>query len=132
MGRRDSSDVKWKRLKEKIDRRDRNTCRLMRILTVQDMHLLLRKAPRKLLERLDHAHVFGVGSFPHMCCHDLNIVLLNRYSHENLDNCRHPITGEPISRVERDGWWKKIVGESVYEELEKCSYKFCENTEEAI
>lgn len=123
MGRRDSTDTRWKALKEKITKRDKCTCRLMKILTAQEYLLLRKKAPSKLLERLDHAHVWAVGAHPHMCYNEKNVVLLNRYSHENLDNCRHPITSEPITREERDDWWKKIVGAGVYEELEETAYR---------
>jgi hypothetical protein len=50
-----------------------------------------------------------------------NVVLLNRYSHDALDNCQHPITGVHISKEERDGWWKKIVGITTYTKLEEIS-----------
>ena len=129
MGRRDSTDERWKALKEKITKRDKSTCRLMRVLTAQEYLLLRKKAPSKLLERLDHAHCFGVGPHPHMCYNEKNVVLLNRFSHENLDNCRNPITSEPISREERDNWWKRIIGESIYNELEEVSYRYKEETE---
>lgn len=126
MGRRDSSDVRWKALKEKITKRDKSTCRLMRILTAQEYLLLRRKAPSKLLERLDHAHIHGVGTHPHMCYNEKNVILLNRYSHECLDNCKDPITAEPISREERDNWWRRIIGDVIYEELEESSHKYKE------
>jgi len=116
MGRRDSSDERWKALKEKVSKRDKR-CRLMKILTAQEYLILRKKAPAKLLERWDHAHVIGVGSHPHMCYNEKNVVLLNRYSHENLDNCRNPLTGEPITREERDDWWRRIVGDTIFEEL---------------
>ena len=74
------------------------------------------------MSRCDPAHVFGVGPYPHMCYNQKNVVLLNRYSHECLDSCRDPIRGTPISREERDEWWKKIVGEELYECLEKEAY----------
>jgi hypothetical protein len=121
MSRRDSSDEKWQNLKKRIIKRDKKMCRLMRVLSAQDFCTLIKKAPKKLLEKIDCAHVFGVSGHPHMCYKDLNIVLLNRYSHENLDNCRHPITGENITKEERDKWWEKIVGENTFKELSNCS-----------
>jgi len=124
MGRRDSTDERWKALKEKITKRDKSGCRLMRVLTAQEYILLQKKAPSKLLYKLDHAHVWAVGTHPHMCYNEKNVVLLNRYSHECLDNCRNPLTAEPISREVRNDWWKRIVGSGVYEELEECSRKY--------
>jgi hypothetical protein len=38
-----------------------------------------------------------------------NCVLLNRYCHENLDNMRHPITGDPLNYDERQAWWARIA-----------------------
>jgi len=122
MGRRDSSDERWQELKKKITKRDRKICRLSRILTVQEVIMITKKAPQKLLEKLDHAHVLSVGCFPHMCYNDKNVVLLNRWSHENLDNCKSPITGENITKEERDDWWKKIIGEQLFSELEEKAY----------
>ena len=109
MGRRDSTDERWKALKEKITKRDKSTCRLMRILTAQEYLLLRKKAPAKLLERLDHAHIKAVSERPDLCYDYWNCVLLNRYSHENLDNCRDPITAEPITKDERNRWWLRIM-----------------------
>ena len=57
-----------------------------------------------------------------MCYNDKNVVLLNRYSHHNLDECCHPITGLPITKEEVDEWWKKILGEELFEVLRKKAY----------
>jgi hypothetical protein len=61
--------------------------------------------------------VMGVGAYPHMVYLDENIVMLNRFSHDCLDNCRSPVTGKPITRQERDGWWQRIVGTEPYQHL---------------
>lgn len=124
MGRRDKDDLKWQKLKERVNKRDKRFCRLIRVLTAQECLKLKAKAPHCLLNRLDHAHCFGVGPYPDMCYIDSNVVLLNRYSHENLDNCRDPITGDPISREERDSWWVRILGEKVYKKLEDKAYSY--------
>ena len=46
-----------------------------------------------------------------------NIILLNRFSHENLDSCKDPITGERISPQERDDWWRRLIGSEQYDIL---------------
>ncbi len=116
--RRDKNDTKWKNVKEKVSKRDKS-CRFIKKLSVKEYLLLQKVAPRKLLETLDHAHVFAVSLVPSLCYDERNIVLLNRYSHHNLDNCKHPITGEMITREERDSFWKRIIGETTFLALEE-------------
>lgn len=79
--------------------------------------MLKKIAPSALVNRLDHAHIFPVSIYPHMVYDDNNLILLNRWSHHNLDECKDPITGLSISREDRDNWWRKIIGDSIYEEL---------------
>lgn len=116
-GRRTSSDGEWKAVKDRILARDRKVCRLLRVLTVKEALLLKRNAPGCSLLQLDPAHIFPVGVHPDWCYIDENIVTLNHYSHSNLDNMRNPIDGKPISRDERDAWWRRITGETQYSRL---------------
>lgn len=118
LGRRDRYDEKWQELKEIVRKRDRQD-RLYKVLTVKEGILLQKYAPKKLLKILDLAHVFPVSVFPHMCYLPTNIVLLNRWSHENLDACKDPITGKPISKEIRDKWWIRLVGLDLYMKLKK-------------
>jgi hypothetical protein len=115
--RRDSSDTQWREVKERVRKRDGNKDRLLRILTVKDALLLRKKAPVVLLRKLDAAHIFPVSTHPEIVYVDANIVTLNRYSHEALDNLRDPLTNEPISYEERQEWWRRIAGESQWKTL---------------
>lgn len=72
-----------------------------------------------MLKRLDAAHIYPVSQYPGIMYNDANIVTLNRYSHDNLDNLRHPITGDPITYEERQEWWEKIAGPDQWASLEK-------------
>lgn len=117
--RRTNTDPKWVSLKEKIRKRDRG-CRFLRVISAKD-YLILKKNAGRLMDRLDSAHVFGAGSFPHMIYEERNVILLNRYSHTQLDNCKHPVYGYDINKEERDSWWRKIVGNEIYESLEALS-----------
>ena len=107
--RRDKNDAQWQAVKAEVRTRDKGD-RIMRVLTVKEVLLLQRKAPRIQLEKLDAAHIWPVSIYPDLVYDKNNIVLLNRYSHENLDNMRDPITGQPISYEERQAWWQKISG----------------------
>ena len=109
--RRDSSDQKWQAVKARVKKRDGNKDRILRVLTVKEALLLQKKAPSVMLKRLDAAHLFPVSMYPDLMYNDANIVMLNRWSHSNLDELRHPITGDPISYDERQAWWERIAGE---------------------
>lgn len=108
--RRDKNDREWQKVKEIVKLRDRGD-RILRVLTVKEALLLQRKAPHPyLLRQVDPAHIFPVSIYPDQVYNKNNIVMLNRWSHENLDNMKHPVTGEKISYEERQEWWKKIAG----------------------
>ena len=107
--RRDKNDLQWQKLKEEVRTRDKGD-RILRVLTVKEALLLQRKVPRVQLEKLDAAHIFPVSIYPDLVYDKNNVVLINRYSHENLDNLRHPVTGDVITYEERQGWWARLAG----------------------
>ena len=107
--RRGSDDLRWVEVRGFIRARD-VVDRLPKILTVKEALLLQRLAPKPLLLRLDPAHIYPVSGFPALTYEVTNLILLNRYSHENLDNYKHPITGAPISKEEVYAWWERIAG----------------------
>ena len=94
-------------------KRDGMRCRLVaKILSSTGggfLHQNLKDKAGPLYIQLDVAHVFGKGSHPWMR-HDLdNVVLLNRYSHNMLDQGKHPIYGTMINAEEREMWWIWIL-----------------------
>jgi hypothetical protein len=107
--RRDSNDKEWKDVKQRVFKRDRNHCRLFNILTFKET-LIFQKINNNKPLNLDPAHILEVSLYPQYVYEDCNIVTLNRTSHEFLDSCRDPITGQPITKEERNAWWKKILG----------------------
>ena len=119
--RRDRNDLKWKAVKLRVHKRDKNRCGFLSLCTMKEDLLLRALAPSSMLSRIDCSHVFPVGSFRHMTYMEENIVLLNRWSHHNLDDCLHPVTGKAITREERDDFWKRIVGVERYLRLEEIS-----------
>ena len=106
--RRDSKDLEWKKAKAEVKERDGLRCRLIRVLSYKEM-LLLKKNAGPLITPLDPAHYIAVSENPNIMYMPENIVMLNRYSHTNLDNCRNPITGEPITKAEALRWWDRIL-----------------------
>ncbi len=97
--------------------RDGFKCRLVaKVLSTPGGGLLnqtLKAKAGPLYYQLDMAHVFGKGSHSWMR-HDLdNVVLLNRYSHNCLDQGKHPIHGTSIDAEERERWWTWILAPHV-------------------
>ncbi len=115
--RRDKNDKQWQAVKLRVTKRDKKTCRFLKLCNMKETLLIQKYAPRVMLECLDHAHIFPVSLYPALCYVDENLVLLNRYSHHNLDDCKHPISGESITMEERDDFWKRIVGEEKFMKL---------------
>jgi hypothetical protein len=102
-------DQQWIDLKKEMDL---TKCRLATLLLEEehyDFYNTLKSEAGHLFSTIDPAHVFGKGAYPHMKYELRNVVPLNRFSHSCLDTSRHPITGKPISREERDKWWEYII-----------------------
>ena len=106
--RRDSKDQNWQKVKAEVKARDGLRCRLIKVLSYREM-LILKKNAGPFLFSLDPAHYIAVSEDPSIMYIPENIVMLNRYSHTNLDNYRNPITGEPITKAEALKWWDRIL-----------------------
>lgn len=106
-GRRTTNDKQWQETKKIVVERDRGD-RMLRCLSMPEALALKRKAG-SYLQQLDPAHIIAVGDRPDLCYEPLDICLLNHYSHSNLDDCKDPITGKPITLEERDRWWYRIA-----------------------
>lgn len=118
MSRRDSKDTEWQDIKKKVRVRDKNTDRILKVLTAKEFLILTKLAPHSMLEVLDPAHIYPVSTHPQLTYCEDNLVLLNRYSHENLDSMRDPILGRPISHEDVMKWWKTIAGPLQWQRLE--------------
>lgn len=118
--RRDSNDLEWRKVKEVVKDRDKNICRLVRILSISDT-FFLKKNAGSLLYTVDAAHYRPVSERPDLIYNPNNIVCLNRYSHSNLDDCKDPIDGHSISADDVERWWRRILrgNKSQYSYLEE-------------
>lgn len=105
--RRDSNDKDWQKVREVVIKRDRFD-RLQKVITPAEFNILKGNAG-PLIQVLDPAHYLPAGQHPELIYKSYNIVLLNRWSHSQLDSCRDPIHGVPITLEERDNWWVKIL-----------------------
>lgn len=118
MSRRDASDKKWQDVKKKVRTRDKGTDRILRVLSAKEAIILMRVANQAQLSILDPAHIFPVSVYPHLTYCEDNIVLLNRYSHENLDSIRDPVTGINITHEDAYEWWRRIAGPEQWDRLQ--------------
>jgi len=107
--RRDKNDKEWALVKKQLDARDGEVCRLSKVISVAEM-FSLRKNAGSRLSILDPAHIYPVSLNATIMYELDNLVKLNRFSHEMLDNMKHPISGKPISKDSVYLWWEKIAG----------------------
>lgn len=107
MYRRDSQDKEWQKVKELVRKRDRFD-RLQKVLTPAE-YSIVKKNAGPLIHVLDPAHYLSAGQHPDLIYKSYNIVLLNRWSHSQLDACRDPVTGTPVSPEEKSDWWIRIL-----------------------
>lgn len=85
-------------------------CRLLKLLSADEL-AEWQKNQNGLGGIFDAAHIFGKNAFPWMRFDKKNVVTLNRFSHNCLDNGKSPINGKTITHEQRKLWWKKIAGE---------------------
>lgn len=109
-------DEEWIALKSQLVQE----CALIRalrnagqILTIHEIY----KNGKFLVKQLDGAHVISRQKAPFMKYDIDNVVMLNRYSHSQLDFMRSPIDGSPITKEEQEQWWKFILGEERWNRL---------------
>ena len=106
------ADTAWEECRTKVFQRDRLQCRLFNTLSVIEA-ILLKKNAGSQFGIIDPAHYRARSERPDAKNNPDNVVCLNRYSHRMLDDCCHPITGVPISKLERNDWWLKILKTNV-------------------
>lgn len=121
MGTRDyargPNDKQWQDLKKKINEKYNYKCQLITKLTVQERYILAQHAVTNQLAIVDPAHVIAVSKNRDMMYDEDNVILLNRYSHDQLDHNCSPIDGRHLSQEKVHKWWARIVGPSKYREL---------------
>ena len=105
-----------------VKRRDNYTCRLMRLLSNEE-RMYIHYSSFGIDKKLDVAHVISRAQSPTLKYDIENMVLLNRYSHTNLDRYRDPVLGVPISQETVEKWWCFIVGEEIYTYLKSLKRK---------
>jgi len=115
-----SGDPLWDEVSDLVHTRDKEQCRLLSKLKVdnpKDFQYIIDTNSYGLLQKLDLAHVISRTASKNLYYDPDNIILLNRVSHAYLDSYHCPVTGKSISKEEREDWLKYIVGNETYEKL---------------
>lgn len=103
-------DVEWEEIRKKVFERDKGRCRLLSLLSINDLNIIKENDANNLRNILDTAHIIPRSMSNNLYYNENNLILLNRYSHSLIDNYKHPITMLPITSIERDEFWIKIIG----------------------
>lgn len=113
-------DEEWAAVVTFIKKRDKNQCRLMQVLSSEELSKVLLDIVKNFgsyKEPLDPAHIFRRSIRKDLYYEPSNIVLLHRYFHSRLDTYKDPITNKSIGKEEVGKWWKRIIGEDLYNYL---------------
>lgn len=105
-------DEKWESVKQNVFNRDEGKCRLMTMLRQYNREYidLLMKNSNGFYKIIDPAHLLARSTYPEYIYEEWNIYCLNRFSHSNLDNMKHPVYGTPINKDDHRYWWLLILG----------------------
>lgn len=112
-------DELWIEMVELVKIRDNCECQFLKLSSEDDRKWFYKTYPYNLIQTLDIAHVIPRSKSTKLYYDLDNLRVLNRVSHGFLDTYKHPLYGTPISREDRDNWWKKIIGEDTYNSLEE-------------
>jgi hypothetical protein len=106
--KRSRIDEQWLKFCEDFDKENRKECMFQKLLT-DDALKELKKNAGWLIKEIDRAHVLPKSEYKNMKYDPRNVVFLNRYSHNNLDNYKDPVTGKSITVEEHDKIWNLIL-----------------------
>ena len=115
-------DEQWEQVKEQVDT---SKCQFISLLELHGFNQEINELKTKgshLVYIVDIAHVFSRSGYPYMKYDLDNVIPLNRYSHSCLDTMKDPVSGNPITKEQHELYWKYIVGQEKYLELEERVY----------
>jgi len=108
----------WVVCRDKVYERDNYSCRLWGILSYEEKKIF-KESNSYLTNTLDPAHIISRGESKNLICEVKNIVLLDRAFHSRLDFCKCPLSGKSISKIEREKWLKRIIGDDLFKWLKE-------------
>jgi hypothetical protein len=119
--RRGKDDDLWQEVKTKTYVRDRGKCRLLQSSSYKETlfisNLAFQEGKKTLMGALDPAHIYPVSLHPHLIYEELNIVWMNRFSHDLLEFKNSPYTGKKLTEEEYTAIHAKMIGEAEFHKL---------------
>jgi hypothetical protein len=110
-------DEKWVLLKNKILVRDQG-CRFYQTLSEEEKSIIDKNLYGDF-RLIDGAHVVPRSVSLKLKYEEKNVYCLSRYVHKCLDECMDPFTQLPINRQKVKEYWIRIIGEEIYNWLQK-------------
>lgn len=117
--RRSKDDIEWKKVKDFVYKRDKNSCQFLKCLSMKEYYQLKRESELKI----DPAHIFSAASEPSQIYNPKNVICLTRFIHRRMDNYQNPLTGETIDLNTHYYWWWRIYNHSLEEYNNNIDYK---------
>lgn len=110
-------DERWSIIRYSVLERDGFQCRLTRVLSVNEL-IQAGVGFDSTGEPLDVAHIVSRSQSSKLYYDMDNLLSLRRIFHSRLDKYKDPITGKSILKEDRDYWFIRIIGKSLFERLQ--------------
>lgn len=120
-------DEKWDELRAKVLKRDNNECQFYSKCSDAEKKILDVYLKNKVMKTLDLAHYLPRGRFPQFRLDEDVVFILFRYIHFCLDNYINPFTNEKCTKEEIETFWKRIIPDETYAELQEKKSRGSEN-----
>jgi len=106
-------DEKWVEVRTKVFKRDKYSCQYTQYLKKSKMceYFMAISLTKGNEDAVDPAHIFGKGAFPHLKYDEDNVITINHLFHMRLDEYRHPLTGEGLTKEERNEVFLSMLSE---------------------
>ena len=111
------TDNEWEVAKKRVWERDGGKCRLLSILSPEEVEQAKANTGFFMSQPLDIAHCIRRSQSQKLYYEERNLYLLNRLFHSKLDSYQNPVTGRGMSREDADAWWIRIIGQEEFEWL---------------
>jgi hypothetical protein len=122
VGKGTFEDPLWIEVSTTVHKRDKEQCRFLSKLKVDNPELyvyFIENNLSSLYTKLDLAHIIPRSDSKALYYEPENLILLNRVSHSLIDMYHDPVTGKPITKQQREDYFRYIIGNELYEDLLK-------------
>ncbi len=105
----ENSDPKWEDVRGKVYKRDGDSCRLWKVLSLEECQDAINNGYVGQFKIITPAHFVPKSVSPSLRYEVDNIYTLSLMFHSHLDDFRNPLNGVSITKEEVLKWWKRII-----------------------